>query len=207
MKIVTFTGLDGSGKSTQLKLLKTRLESLEEKVAIFHATEFSLANKCSRFFKKEKRFIPGNEPAIIKATPFFIFLRKIFLFSDILRFHQFKKKLEQADTTYLISDRYFYDTVINILYLDSDSDSPFSKKGLDIIESFIPRPDIAFYFDITPEEIMRRDRVPEQGIEYLEKKFDILEQKKEAWSLISLDASKEKNVFAQEIYEEIRERK
>lgn len=191
MKLITFTGIDGSGKSTQLTLLKKHLESKGGKVAVFHAIEFSLANKISRFLKGEKSFEPGKEKAATSASYSSVLLRKLFLCIDIFRFRSFLKKLQKTDTEYLLSDRYLYDTVVNMEYLGGSVP--------EWVSNFIPVPDQAFYLRIQPNEILSRDRIPEQGLPYLQKKFDILEQKKEAWRLKTLDASKERARLANDI--------
>ena len=95
MKLITLSGLDGSGKSTQLELLKTRLGREGGKIAVFHAIEFSLANRMLRFFRGEKNFVPGKERAVASASSISLFLRTVFLAIDILRFRSFTKKLER----------------------------------------------------------------------------------------------------------------
>lgn len=191
MKLITLSGLDGSGKSTQLTLLKKHLESMGKKVVVFHAIEFSLANRISRFLKGSETFEPGKEKAATDASSLSLFLRKIFLCIDIFRFRLFLKKLQKDGIEYFLSDRYFFDTALNIEYLGGTVSDRMINR--------IPIPDQAFYLRIAPEEIVQRDRVPEQGIEYLRKKFDILEQKKEAWRLKTLDASKERMALANDI--------
>jgi len=45
MEIITISGLDGSGKSTQNNLLKNYLESQNKRVFYFHAIQYGLARK------------------------------------------------------------------------------------------------------------------------------------------------------------------
>ena len=79
---------------------------------------------------------------------------------DLMRFKKLLKKLEKEGFDYLVSDRYFYDSLINIAYL-----SPL-KRSFRV--SF--RTDVSIYLQSDPEIIMQRERKPDQGIEYLRKK-------------------------------------
>lgn len=147
MRVVSISGLDGSGKSTQIELLKTYLENQGKKIFYFHAIQFGIANKISGLSLKKSE--SEESKSVTKANCLQIFLRKVFLRIDIRRFGKLIKKLEKKNYDYILTDRYFYDSIVNIEFLSN------STPGVEIDNAAskgVVLQDSAYYKDV--EEVI-----------------------------------------------------
>lgn len=207
VKIITISGLDGSGKSTQVEMLKNYLAGLGKKVFYFHAVQFGIANKIlksrgsasTETRSAKPRSEPGSATGVTKAGWLKMQLRKIALSIDLLRFRLLCNKLRSSGYDYILSDRYFYDSWVNIAYLNLKSGARLLEKELSF--SRILKPDLAIYLNADPEIIMRRERQPDQGIKYLIAKKEIFDKKFKKWDLKLIDGNRSKEIIFSELRE------
>ena len=201
IKIITISGLDGSGKSTQIKKLEKCLAAQGYQTAYCHTVQFALINRLWLLWKKnkpKKSVSPAkqpNLPANTSGNAIAILLRKIMLPVDLYRFRRLLNKLEKQGVDFLLSDRYFYDQLINLLYLRRKKQLSFYCQQ---IVKLIPPPTHAFFLQTAPKIINRRQRNIEQGQQYLAEK-NRLYQEKWPWRWQKINGEQDPNAVFQEI--------
>lgn len=201
MKLITISGLDGSGKSTQIKELQKYLDGCGFKTKYFHAVDFSIANK----ILKNKRISADNNPGAVVQTGYFkILLRKIALVIDVFRFRKYFLMLARdTEIDFLLADRCFCDQVVNIFYLEKKlailEKMPWWLK---LVEEYAIIPDLKIYLKTSSEIILSRKREIEQGQQYLIDKEKIYNWLTRRWHLKLIDGNQKKEDVFKEILTE-----
>lgn len=197
MKLISISGLDGSGKTLQINYLKDYLEDHGKTIYYFHAIKFSIANKIFGVLRKKKSKI--NSGAKTSAGMLSIFLRKIVLVIDAMRFKRLHRKLEKQGIDYVLTDRFFYDQMINIVYLSKGSELDDNRWWQKLTESNIVVPDHALFLEVTPHTIFLRKKQIEQGKKYLGDKYKLYEYYANTRNLQRIDGEQSKNEVLEDI--------
>lgn len=198
MRLYTISGIDGSGKTTQMEMLQKHLQENGYDVTVFHATSFSIATKIRNFFENSKN---NDVPRKAKTSAGFlsILLRKIFLVIDILRFNSYVKKMPPGEEHIVLTDRYFFDQIVNIFYLENKLDVSYIPVWLQLAEMFIATPQKSFYIRTKPSIAMNRERDIEQGSSYLTKKSLLYDLLSDRFKYIRIDGNLEKEKVFEEL--------
>lgn len=191
---ISFEGIDGSGKTTQIQLLKKRLENLGANVIVLRepgGTDFS---------EKIRELLLDKKYSLNFETELLLFeSARAYLTSQVI-----KPALEKG--TVVLTDRFYDSTVAYQGYgrgLDLDFINICNKFAVQGIT-----PDITFYLHISWDTSLKRrakginDRIESSGEEFYQKVIegfsDLSQQNSER--VISISAEQEKEIIAEEIF-------
>jgi len=146
--LISVEGIDASGKTTQARLLAEKLRSLGLDVLL--STEPTKGPIGALI----KRLLRGDErpPPVIEAILFA--LDRFWHVEQVVR-----PALEEGKVVVL--DRYYHSS------LAYQGSAGLDMAWLRAINSFAPRPDLAIYIDVRPEEALKRIRRPRTVLERL----------------------------------------
>lgn len=163
--LLAFSGLDCSGKSTQIDLLKDYFIKNNKKQLVFwsrggYTPGFQKLKYILRRISGKKLQTPGfslqREKALSKP-----FIRRIWLtiaMLDLIYYYAFYLRLKKLLNYNIICDRYLMDTNIDfkLTYPQDETEKWFLWKLLKIVA---PRPDYHFVLTISVEESQKRSKL------------------------------------------------
>lgn len=169
-RYVSFSGMDGAGKSTQIENLRRRLTDggLQVSIVTFwdDVARLTQLREVSghKLFKGDKGV--GSPEAPINRRDKNVrswqmtLVRYFLYFVDSVSLRFVVKKSLRSDADFIIFDRYAYDELANL-----NLSNPIARLYARFIMAIVPRPDVSYVLDADP--IQARARKPEYPVEFL----------------------------------------
>jgi thymidylate kinase len=167
--VISFSGIDGAGKSTQIERLRKKFESSGATVLLL--TFWDNVVFLPRFRAGVSHRVLGGEVGVgspekpvrrndKNARRWYLTLaRCVLYFSDVMNLRRVVAKAKLHDVDVIIFDRYIYDQIAN---------APTNWLGrayVALLLKLTPKPDVALLLDADPEAALKRK--PEYPLDFL----------------------------------------
>jgi thymidylate kinase len=169
--LITFSGIDGAGKTTQIELLSSYLQaqgfsvvrlSFWDDVAVWSRMRAGAGDKTVDLYRADQRksesVSPKNNKHIRKW--YLSLLRSCFYVFDVARLRRVLASPTIKDSDIVIFDRYVYDQIANLY-----SQSFVARLYRRMLLRQTPYPDLAFMLDTSPDAAFARK--PEYPLEFM----------------------------------------
>ena len=167
---VSFSGIDGAGKSTQIEALRVRLERSGLRVRVMTFWDdvacFTSLRETSghRLFGGDRGVgrpeAPINRRDKNVRSRAMTLVRLCLYSADALSLRRQVRKARASGMEFLICDRYAYDELVNL-----GLRNPLVRIYVRLILRLVPRPDVRYLLDADP--IQARARKPEYPLDFL----------------------------------------
>lgn len=167
-RIVTFSGIDGAGKTTQINSLTDHLGEQGYRVArvtfwddIAVLSRFRAGVSLRTLHNKRS---PDQTPALRSDKNIQIWyltlIRSIFYLFDCLRLRRTALKLKNGESDFIIFDRYIYDQIVQVR-----ARHWLARKYIRLLAAIAPTPDAGFILDASPDDAFGRK--PEYPLSFI----------------------------------------
>ena len=169
-KLLSFSGIDGAGKSTQIDALLRYLDDRGHRLKLYTFWDDVVAfssyreHLTLRLFKGEKGVGSPDRPIARRdknVTSWYMVLLRLFLYIfDAFRLSAVVSRQAAKDAEFVIFDRYIYDELANLALQHWPV-----RLYVRLLLRIVPRPDLAFLLDGDPENAVLRK--PEYPLEFV----------------------------------------
>ena len=169
--LVSFSGMDGAGKSTQISNLigllapsgaRVTLRAFWDDVVVGTGFREGFSHKV---LKSEKGIGAPGKPVDRRdknvRSWYLNLARYAMYFADAVNLSRVVRRLRRENADVIIFDRYIYDQLANLPLAN-----PFARLYIALVKAVIPRPDVIYFLDADPAAA--RARKPEYPVDFLE---------------------------------------
>jgi thymidylate kinase len=170
LKIVTFSGMDGAGKTTQIHALQAWLSKAGQRTQLLTFWDNVVVLPGFREFMSHKAFkgdqgIGSPEKPLnrrdknVTSRPVTA-MRFCLYFADAVNVRRKVHSIRKSDTDVAIFDRYIYDELANL-----PLNHWLARLFIRLVLALVPKPDVAYILDAEPVAAFARK--PEYPLEFL----------------------------------------
>src|SRR6201996_8617647 len=170
--LISFSGVDGSGKSTQIENLRSALHAAGLKTSLLAFWDNVVVGGKYRegfvhkVYKSERGIGAPGKPVNRrdKNVPgWHLTLARHFLYLlDSIHLCEVVARAKKSGADVIILDRYIYDELSNL-----NVNNSLSRSFIKFVHGFVPRPDIAYLLDADP--VAAYARKPEYPVDFMKK--------------------------------------
>ena len=215
--LICIIGIDGSGKTTQARLLVDWLTSQNIKakyiwsrgeVRTLRRIFLSIGRKAlgtsSRKIANdiESSHHYQSRKSRLMKIPFVRILWSISTYIEHIVQINVDIRPKLQDGYCVVCDRYFWDSNVDLAVLNNMDPERLSSKLNRFMWKLIPKPDITFVIDIPPAEAQKRkDDIP--SLEYVKKRAELYRYLAKCYSLIEIDGQRDVTTINTEVIESV----
>ena len=170
--LISFSGLDGAGKSTQIEHVRTLLRAAgyRSELLTFWDNVVVLCRYREGFVQKVYKSEPGigapGKPVNRRDKNvrkwYLSFIRHGLYALDALHLVKVVNMARRSGADVIILDRYIYDELANL-----PLENPLTRMYIGMVRSLVPKPDLAYLLDADPDAAYQRK--PEYPVEFMKK--------------------------------------
>ncbi|MCX8149907.1 MAG: dTMP kinase [Candidatus Bathyarchaeota archaeon] len=183
---IVIEGLDGSGKTTQAKLLVAKLRRYK---AVYTAEPSK--GKIGKFIRRRVLYGAKRFPTAVEALLFA---------ADRLEHIQNEVLPALAEGCVVVSDRYIYSS------LAYQGSAGLSLEWIEAVNRHALKPDFALFIDVDPKDVearLKRRKSVMENIETQLKVRQIYQSFIEKGELVKVDGNKPKELVAEEVLKQV----
>lgn len=211
LKLISFVGIDGSGKTTLAHLLADEMRARGFKCSYIYgrykpilAKPLVLLGKYwvtrNHNIKKYSDYSRAKM-SVAKKHSLISSIYVSILLSEYIMQITLKILIPQMMGNIIICDRYVYDTVINDIPR-TDANLFGIKKTIDMLFNIAPKPDLAFHI-VIPEDIAFRRKDDTPSVDYLIERSGFYNYFAEEYKMINLDGTKSTETLKNEVMRQV----